>query len=214
MFKTQRSFSVPTTKDPSNSGGIDEHQVSLICFVVFFFKRKIVLGNVTVVYQRIKLDDLVHCTLFYYCMVYLQTLQFRQQGYCWSVISLLVNSHKIAYDIFVLRTNRQTTLNSPDKFSRDFRKSLTSIWTFWTYLKHSYILAGGVVLPLNYLKIKIKKQRNGTSISLKVREWRCKIRVGFEPASVFSVITYHNPCNLDMAGFDNLAPRPVPWTFC
>lgn len=27
LFKTQRSFSVPTTKDPKNSSGIDEHQV-------------------------------------------------------------------------------------------------------------------------------------------------------------------------------------------
>lgn len=29
LFKTQRSFSVPTTKDPNNASGIEERQVLL-----------------------------------------------------------------------------------------------------------------------------------------------------------------------------------------
>ena len=37
LFKTQRSFSVPTTKDPNNASGIEERQVLLIFIGYFIF---------------------------------------------------------------------------------------------------------------------------------------------------------------------------------
>lgn len=35
LFKTQRSFSVPTTKDPNNTAGINERQVYFHFYFMF-----------------------------------------------------------------------------------------------------------------------------------------------------------------------------------